>query len=159
MSNPKERHEHALVVEAIQEHLQPLVTGLSIAPQPGLCRLSNIQHLRTTIEGILPEHRRLLAVVEALHPTPALGGRPRHLALSLINQAESVSRGWYGAPIGWIDWRGNGLFAVAIRSAISVGAETLLYAGAGIVADSIPEKEWQETELKFNPLMEALETV
>jgi menaquinone-specific isochorismate synthase len=74
----------------------------------------------------------------------------------MIKQAEPLPRGWYGSPIGWLDYEGNGMFAVAIRSAVSVGNETLLYAGAGIVADSVPEKEWQETELKFRPLMEAL---
>ena len=67
-----------------------------------------------------------------------------------------MERGWYAAPIGWLDPQGNGMFAVAIRSAVSVQGESLLYAGAGIMADSQPEKEWQETQLKFKPLEEAL---
>jgi menaquinone-specific isochorismate synthase len=156
LANPKERLEHALVVEAVRESLQPLTTDLRIASEPDIYRLSNIQHLRTAIEADLREGCGLLPIVEALHPTPALGGRPRQAALPLIQQAEPVSRGWYGAPIGWLDHQNDGMFVVAIRSAISVGTESLLYAGAGIVADSIPEKEWQETQLKFKPLMDAL---
>jgi menaquinone-specific isochorismate synthase len=144
------------VVEAVRESLQPLTTDLRIASEPDIYRLSNIQHLRTAIEADLREGCGLLPIVEALHPTPALGGRPRQAALPLIQQAEPVSRGWYGAPIGWLDHQNDGMFVVAIRSAISVGTESLLYAGAGIVADSIPEKEWQETQLKFKPLMDAL---
>ncbi len=156
LNTPKEQIEHAHVVEAIEENLQPLVTSLRVASEPGLCRLSNIQHIQTTIEGQLPAGCDTLTVVEALHPTPALGGRPRRVALPLINRMESVSRGWYGAPIGWLDQQHNGMFAVAIRSAVSVGNESMLFAGAGIVADSEPDKEWRETQLKFKPLMDAL---
>jgi len=156
LATPKERIEHAHVVEAIEEGLQPLVTNLHIAAQPGLCKLSNIQHIQTTIQAQLAHHGDILPVVEALHPTPALGGRPRHLALDIIKQVEPIARGWYGAPIGWLDPQRNGIFAVAIRSAVSVESQSMLFAGAGIVADSQPEKEWRETQLKFRPLMEAL---
>jgi menaquinone-specific isochorismate synthase len=156
LATPKERHEHALVVEAVKENLNALVADLNIAPQPGLCRLSNIQHIQTVIEGRLADEGGILSVVEALHPTPALGGRPRQIALELIQRLEPISRGWYGAPIGWLDQHGDGIFAVAIRSALSVGGESLLFAGAGIVADSEPDREWRETQLKFKPLMDAL---
>jgi menaquinone-specific isochorismate synthase len=156
MANPKERHEHALVVEAIEENLRPLVAALDVPSQPGLCRLSNIQHLKTVIQGKLLEKEKVLPVIEVMHPTPAVGGRPRPLALGMIQEMEPMERGWYAAPIGWLDPQGNGMFAVAIRSAVSVKEESLLYAGAGIMADSQPEKEWQETQLKFKPLEEAL---
>jgi len=154
--NPKERQEHALVVEAIQENLAPLTTELYVPATPSLCQLSNIQHLQTKIQGRLAHHPGILPVVKALHPTPAVGGRPRPLALDIINTVEPTERGWYAAPVGWLDERGNGLFAVAIRSAVSVGNDSMLFAGAGIVADSVPETEWRETELKFRPLAEAL---
>ena len=156
IANPKEQHEHALVVDAITENMQSLVSGLRMPSEPEICRLSNIQHLKTPIEGTLTANCGILPVVEALHPTPAVGGRPRALALEIINQVEPTPRGWYASPVGWIDHRGNGMFAVAIRSAVSVGNRSLLYAGAGIVADSIPEKEWRETQLKFKPLADAL---
>jgi isochorismate synthase len=159
MTNPKERHEHALVVEAIEENLRPLVATLDVPSQPGLCQLSNIQHLKTVIQGKLLEKEKILPVVEVMHPTPAVGGRPRTFALGMIQEMEPMERGWYAAPIGWLDPQGNGMFGVAIRSAVSVKEESLLYAGAGIVADSQPEKEWQETQLKFKPLEEALREV
>jgi menaquinone-specific isochorismate synthase len=156
LTTPKERHEHALVVDAVTENLQALATVLNVSSRPGLCALRNIQHIQTVIQGRLADDCGILPVVEALHPTPALGGRPRQTALDLIQQLEPISRGWYGAPIGWLDHQGDGIFAVAIRSALSVGNESLLYAGAGIVADSEPEREWRETQLKFRPLVDAL---
>lgn len=156
LNNPKERHEHALVVEAIEENLRPVVTDLQIPAEPGLCRLSNIQHLQTPIQAKLAQAGGILPVIAAMHPTPAVGGRPRPIALDLIKSMEPTPRGWYAGPVGWLDHRGNGLFAVAIRSAVSVGHETMLFAGAGIMAGSEPEKEWHETQLKFRPLQEAL---
>ena len=83
-------------------------------------------------------------MIEKLHPTPALGGSPQHTAIEFIRETESVPRGWYGAPVGWIDRDLNGQFSVAIRSAISQDKRVWLYAGAGIVADSIAQKEWDE---------------
>jgi menaquinone-specific isochorismate synthase len=156
LTNPKERQEHAFVVEALQKNLRPLVTELQVAPQPNLYRLSNIQHLQTVVQGKLANPCGVLPVVEALHPTPAMGGSPRVVALRLIKENEPFSRGWYAAPVGWLDAQGNGCFAVAIRSAVSVGHEAYLFAGAGIVADSDPLKEWHETGLKFRPMLEAL---
>jgi menaquinone-specific isochorismate synthase len=156
MNNPKERHEHALVVDAIRENLAPLVTDLQIPDEPGLCRLSNIQHLESRIQGTLNINSSIFSVVQGLHPTPAVGGRPRAIALDIITNVEPTPRGWYAAPVGWLDPYGNGMFSVAIRSAVTVGESSMLFAGAGIVADSVPEREWRETELKFRPLAEAL---
>ena len=155
-ASPKERHEHALVVRAVRECLQPIVTELRVPPQPSLFRLHNIQHLRSDFQAQLTPGSDILQVIEALHPTPAVGGTPRRVALPMLAKLEPVSRGWYASPVGWLDSNGNGIFAVSIRSAISVGDEARLYAGAGIVEDSNPEREWQETQLKFKPLRDAL---
>jgi menaquinone-specific isochorismate synthase len=95
-------------------------------------------------------------VIAALHPTPALGGSPRELAMQLIGEYEPVPRGWYAAPVGWIDRNLNGQFGVAIRSAVAQEKRVWLYAGAGIVAESEPQKEWDETALKFKPMLNAL---
>jgi menaquinone-specific isochorismate synthase len=157
LNSAKDHREHALVVEAIQEHLLPLVAKLHVPGRPGLLKLRNIQHLQTVIRGDLAQACGVLPVVEALHPTPAVGGTPRDVALRLIQAAEPFPRGWYASPVGWIDAQGNGRFAVALRSAVSVEDETWLYAGAGIVADSDPEREWEEVLLKFRPILEALE--
>src|SRR5690606_8678092 len=125
-----------------------LTTTLNIG-QTGILRLSNIQHIHTPLSGVLKDDNGIVPVVEALHPTPALGGSPRQLAMQLIGEYEPVPRGWYAAPVGWIDRNLNGQFAVAIRSAVAQEKRVWLYSGAGIVADSEPQKEWDETNLKF----------
>ncbi len=155
LHSAKNRHEQQLVVESIQRRLHHAVHSLHI-PEPAIYPLSNIQHIHTPIIGILRETGGVLPMVERLHPTPALGGTPRRLALEFLRDAEPVPRGWYGAPLGWIDPTLDGKFAVAIRSAVTQENRVWMYAGAGIVADSEPQKEWQETELKFRPMLEAL---
>lgn len=156
LDNPKERHEHHLVVQALHDLLQPLTTRLEVPAAPGVLKLSNIQHLYTPITGELSHRLHVLEMVEKLHPTPALGGAPRPLAMETIRQSEIIPRGWYAAPVGWIDADANGTFAVAIRSAVSSGSHARLYAGAGIVADSDPDREWDEINLKFRPMLDAL---
>lgn len=155
LHSSKNRHEHQLVVESIQRRLHHVVHSLHV-PDPAIYQLSNIQHIRTPIIGILRQANGVLPLVERLHPTPALGGTPRRLALAFLRDAEPVPRGWYGAPVGWIDHQLDGKFAVAIRSAVTQENRVWMYAGAGIVADSIPQKEWEETEWKFQPMLEAL---
>lgn len=156
LNSAKDRHEHAIVVDSIRRRLEPLTDSLNAADTPSVLQLSNIQHLYTPISATLRQETGVLPLVEMLHPTPALGGSPRHLAMQFIQEAEPVTRGWYGAPVGWIDHNLNGAFAVAIRSAVAQEKRVWLYAGAGIVSDSIPQKEWDETALKFRPMLEAL---
>ncbi len=156
-ASAKERAEHQVVVEAIEQLLTPFVEHVYRAEQPDVMRLRNIQHLYTPMMGTLLPNVKLLDVIGAFHPTPALGGYPRHAAVNAIRRIETDDRGWYAAPVGWIDGNGDGVFAVAIRSAVSVKDHARLYAGAGIVAESDPAKEWDETALKFKPLLNALE--
>jgi menaquinone-specific isochorismate synthase len=156
LADPKNRQEHAFVADALRDRLTPLTTELNIPEMPEILRLKNIQHLHTPVHGPLKEPLGVLPLVEALHPTPAMGGVPQAKAMDYIARAEPVPRGWYASPVGWIDHNLDGAFAVAIRSAISQNERVWLYAGAGIVADSIPEKEWDETALKFKPMLGAL---
>jgi menaquinone-specific isochorismate synthase len=156
LNSAKDRYEHALVVAAVQQRLEPLAEALDIPDTPSVYTLSNIHHLYTPIHGTLQEANGVLPLVETLHPTPALGGAPRDLALAFISAAESVTRGWYAAPVGWIDHKLDGAFGVAIRSAIAQRQRAWLYAGAGIVAESEAQKEWEETGWKFRPIQEAL---
>lgn len=158
LNDPKERFEHQLVSDQIQAKLAPMTDELTVHPTD-VYKLENIQHIYTPIEGKLKEPRGILPLVEKLHPTPALGGAPRDKAMQAIADYEPFPRGWYAAPIGWIDYKMDGQFAVAIRSAMTQSNRVWLYAGAGIVADSQPQKEWQETALKFRPIMEALGVV
>jgi menaquinone-specific isochorismate synthase len=130
---------------------------VALAAEPTVLRLPNIQHLLTPITAQLRDPKTgILPLARALHPTPAMGGAPRERALSLLRRLEPVPRGWYAAPIGWLDSAGDGVFAVAIRSAVTQHNRAWLYAGAGIVADSRPEREWTETALKFRPMLGAL---
>jgi menaquinone-specific isochorismate synthase len=85
-----------------------------------------------------------------------MGGWPRDHALDFIQTYEQTPRGWYAAPVGWIDHKLDGVFAVAIRSAVVQRNRAWLYGGAGIVADSKPEREWEETGWKFRPILGAL---
>jgi menaquinone-specific isochorismate synthase len=152
----KELREHRHVVASIDRRLAPLGVPLVHADRPGLKRLANVQHLHTPMSAALPAGVRLLDVLARLHPTPAVGGSPRESACAHIRELEGFSRGLYGGPAGWVDHRGGGEFLVGIRSALIDGARARLYAGGGIVAGSDPEREFAETELKFQALLEAL---
>ena len=154
LGSAKDREEHQIVVDKLRESLRPLCASLSIGPAD-LLKLRNIQHLHSPIHAVLRRELGILPLVEALHPTPALGGEPRGAALQLIRELEPIPRGWYGAPVGFIDARLDGQFAVAIRSAVAQGRRAWIYAGAGIVADSQPQAEWEETTLKFQPMLSA----
>jgi menaquinone-specific isochorismate synthase len=157
LASVKDHHEHALVVDAIRDKLEESTVELTVRSEPTILRLRNIQHLLTPIEGRLHEPAMsIISLVRVLHPTPAMGGVPANRALAFLREAEPVPRGWYAAPIGWLDANGDGVFAVAIRSAVTQHGRAWLYAGAGIVGDSDPEREWAETALKFRPMLGAL---
>ncbi len=155
-TNPKERHEHALVAENLRDLLEPLTANLLSPEEPQILTLGNIQHLHTPFEGTLSGKTDVLDVVGTLHPTPALGGCPQRVAIDTIREIELISRGWYASPVGWFDRHGNGLFAVAIRSAVFNRENARLYAGCGIVGQSDPDREWDETKIKFKPMLDAL---
>jgi isochorismate synthase len=156
LNSSKDRIEHDLVVEAMRARLKPVAQQLEMPATPEIYRLSNIQHLLTPVSGTLSTPRGVLPLVDLLHPTPALGGAPRELALPFIREAEPVPRGWYAAPVGWINSQLDGSFGVAIRSAVVQDRRAWLYAGAGIVPESRPEREWVETSWKFRPIQQAL---
>ncbi|MGC5703062.1 isochorismate synthase [Pseudomonas sp. NFXW11] len=156
MDSAKDRYEHALVVQTLRESLQPYCAMLEIPTQPQLHRLAHVQHLLTPVLGRLRPQVDLLQVVDALHPTPAVGGLPRGPALGYIREHEQLDRGWYAAPVGWLNAEGDGEFAVALRSALIRGNQAHLFAGCGIVGESDPVSEYQETCLKLRTIGEAL---
>ncbi|MBK9122765.1 MAG: isochorismate synthase [Chloroflexi bacterium] len=155
-TSPKERHEHALVVDALRDLLEPVSDQLSFPEEPQILKLGNIQHLFTPFTGHLADEVDILEVVSRLHPTPALGGYPAEAAIEAIREIELFERGWYASPIGWLDAGGGGMFAVAIRSAVVSNDRARLYAGCGIVEQSDPLREWDETRIKFRPMLDAL---
>lgn len=156
LSSEKERAEHGFVVSAIREALGPVCSALYAPETPVLMRISNIQHLHTPVSARVNPGADILDLVGRVHPTPAVGTWPREPGFTTIERLEQMDRGWYAAPIGWMDFAGEGEFAVALRAARVAGDEATLFAGAGIVEGSIPAEELAETELKFRPLREAL---
>ncbi len=152
----KEREEHDIVVEEIVRLAREFCNEIRVAPI-GVRTLGYIHHLNTEIRGELMVGVELLDMVKTLHPTPALGGLPRDSAIKAISKIEKKKRGWYGSPIGWIDSKGDGEFYVGIRSALIRPEEIIVTTGAGIVEQSDPAGEWEETELKFSPIIKVLE--
>ena len=154
----KDAHEHRLVVDVIVEEFRARCGASVHVAGPEIVRFSTLAHLATTISGRLPVATgdSALAFARALHPTPAVGGTPTAAAVELIAALEADGRGRYAGPVGWVDAAGNGEFALALRSAEVDGAEAVLRAGAGIVAGSDPDAEWDETEAKLAPMLAAL---
>ncbi len=156
LSSAKDRAEHAVVVDAVRDALAGVCPDLSVSAAPRLLRLPNVQHLYTPVTGRATAGTDVLDLVARLHPTPAVGGQPRAPALDYIRAWEGLDRGWYAAPVGWLDRHGEGEFVVALRSALVRGDEATLFAGCGIVADSCPAAEYDETRLKLRPMLAAL---
>jgi isochorismate synthase len=154
--DPKERREHEIVVHWIRERLAPLASDLAWDSVPGILRLRTVQHLATEITGSAPRGVDLLTLVRAIHPTPAVAGRPLDAALSLIRETERADRGWYAGALGWVGAGGDGEMVLGIRSALLRGETAHLYAGAGIVAGSEPSREWDEVAAKLRPMRMAL---
>ncbi len=156
LASAKDRAEHAFVVRAICGALADAGVACPPLTPPTLMKLRNVQHLFTPIVGHVADEHSILDLVERLHPTPAVGGHPRAEALRRIGEVEGLDRGWYAGPVGWTDMRGEGEFAVAIRSALLRGPEAVLFAGCGLVAGSDPECEYAESCLKLRPMLSAL---
>ncbi|MDO8473051.1 MAG: isochorismate synthase [Dehalococcoidia bacterium] len=155
LASAKERREHATVVGMLASALKDVCYELHWDETPQVSKLKNVQHLLTPFSGNIHPGYGILDIVKKLHPTPAVAGAPTEQALELILRMEG-DRGWYAAPVGWMDHTSSGEFAVAIRSALLRGDKAFLYAGAGIVEGSDPEQEFIETELKFQPMLTAL---
>jgi menaquinone-specific isochorismate synthase len=156
IQNEKEQREHQLVVEFIAQELLDLGLSPNYVRRPSLRQLANIQHLHTPIQAKLPQHLHPMQLVAALHPTPAVAGMPRQTACEQIRRYEQFDRSLYASPLGWVDAAGNAEFIVGIRSALLDGCHARLYAGAGIVAGSNPEREFAEVKLKLQALLRGL---
>lgn len=155
LASAKDRLEHYYVLEDSLHRLGDLCTELNADTKPRIIKLSTLQHLATTVRGRLKDGVGVGDLLEQLHPTPAVGGTPRGAALAAIRTLEPQPRGWYAGPVGWIE-RDRAEFAVAIRSALLNGAHAHVFAGAGIVPGSVPEKEWQETQHKAEAFLKAV---
>ena len=191
LASPKERREHAYVIEGLRRTLGPVCAALDVPDKPTVLELRNVCHLATRLSGVLsagpdgpaepgasrsgPGHAAgqsapsgdetahpglrvpsALQLVARAHPTPAVGGTPTNDAVSYISEVEGFDRGRYAGPVGWMDARGDGSWAIALRSADVDGNHASMYAGAGVVVGSRPETELAETQLKLQALLAAL---
>ena len=156
LHSPKEREEQAIVSARIEQALKPVSLWVATADEPMLVKVQNVQHLATPIRAQL---RDLVPVVELaglLHPTPAVGGEPGARAARLIPELEGLDRGWYAGPVGWTDLAEDGEFCVALRGGLLRADTAHLYAGCGIVRDSVPAAELAESEIKLQTMLPLL---
>ncbi|WP_143528224.1 isochorismate synthase [Rubrobacter xylanophilus] len=149
LGSEKDREEHAYVLRSIREELGSLCESLRVDGDVSEMRLATRRHLVARLRGILHPGVTDADLLEALHPTPAVGGYPREAALAEIRSSEPFDRGWYAGPVGWIG-AGGAEFAVGIRSGLVRGSRLALFSGAGIVRGSDPEEEWAEIEQKIS---------
>ena len=158
LASAKNAHEHALVVAAVADALRPFCLGLDVPAAPSLIRTASMWHLSTRISGWLADPSiSSLQLAAALHPTPAICGWPVDTARAVIGELEPFDRDCYTGVVGWCDAAGNGEWALAIRCAqIGDDGALQLYAGAGIVAESVPADELAETSAKFRTLGSAM---
>jgi menaquinone-specific isochorismate synthase len=156
LASDKDRHEHRIALDDMVARLATVTHQIRTDPQPHVLTLARIQHLETEIRASVPAGTGVLDLVRLLHPTAAVCGLPRDAALSFLAGTEPFDRGWYAGPVGWMDGEGNGMFAPALRSAVLHDGVWRLFAGAGIVEGSVPSLEWEETTMKFTPVLEAL---
>ena len=152
----KDNVEHRIVVEEIVERLDPFAETLEYPSYPEVMALRSVIHLATRITGTLKDvSTTALDLLAAICPTPAVSGRPIDTARSLIQELEPQDRGFFAGAMGWMDHSGNGAFVLAIRGVFLQGDSLTAYAGAGIVADSDPQAEVAETEMKLRSILDA----
>jgi menaquinone-specific isochorismate synthase len=154
-TSTKDLDEHHFALESLLTSLRPFSRNVISSEQPFTLKLPNLWHLASDVEGELTAGSSSLDLIAALHPTAAVAGTPTRAALELIDKLEPFDRGRYAGPVGWIGADGDGEWAIALRSAqVSADGTVTAYAGAGIVADSVPTKELAETRMKFRPIVD-----
>jgi menaquinone-specific isochorismate synthase len=151
------RQEHQVTIDAVHDTLLAFSSYVDYEPEPSVVPLANVVHLATQVEGRLSHPpASILELVAALHPTPAVCGRPRDAALAVIAELEQLDRGRYAGAVGWVDAAGNGDWAVAIRGAEISGSTARVIAGNGMVGDSDPPTELIETRAKLQAMLSAI---
>jgi isochorismate synthase len=156
----KDRAEHRFVVDDIATTLRPYCTDtdFDVPAAPSLVAFRSVAHLGTRVSGHLTRPVSVLELVERLHPTPAVGGTPRAEALGVVAAGEPDPRGYWAGPVGWVDAAGEGEWMIGIRSARlhAQSNAVTLRAGSGIVAESDPDDEAAETNVKLATVLEAV---
>lgn len=160
ITSAKDNDEHRYAVSGVIESLTRITPHVVADQMPFSLKLANVWHLATDVAATLPKGTTSLDVVSELHPTAAVAGSPNSEALKFISASEPFDRGRYAGPVGWMDSSGDGEWSIALRCAQWSNSGTITaYAGAGIVADSEPQSELLETQLKFKPILSAFGSV
>ncbi len=153
LRSDKDRREHRIVAERIVRRLRPHAVWVETGAEPEIVKVANIQHLATPVIAQMAEPHSAIELAGILHPTPAVGGEPWPAAAGPLTELEQMDRGWYAAPVGWMDATEDGEFCVALRSALLRDRDARLFAGVGVVAGSDPEAELAETETKLQAML------
>lgn len=157
-NSEKDRREHQVVVEAVAQALRPFCRQVRVPDAPSLVSTPSMWHLATEISGdLIDPSTSSLQLALALHPTPAVCGHPTAEARAFIESVEGFDRGFFTGLVGWCDASGDGEWAVTIRCAELSDHSATLYAGAGIVAGSVPSMELAETSAKLRTMLNAME--
>ncbi len=156
LASAKDLEEHQYTIDMVHDTLLEWCSYLDSGAAPEIHAVANVQHLASKVVGRLSApYASALEIAAGLHPTPAVGGLPRTIALALMGELEPSKRGRYAGPVGWIDANGDGEFGVGIRSAQLKGKRATMHSGVGVVADSDPESELAETRAKFRAMFGA----
>jgi salicylate biosynthesis isochorismate synthase/menaquinone-specific isochorismate synthase len=156
LRSAKDRSEQAIVARSIRRTLARRAVWVTAPEEPAIVRMANIQHLATPVRAQLADPVGAIDLAGLLHPTPAVGGEPRERAVAAIPALEGLDRGWYAGAVGWTDAAEDGELCVALRCALLRGRLARCYAGVGVVRDSDPAAELEETEIKLQALLPAL---
>ncbi|CAM2149811.1 Anthranilate synthase component 1 [Pararobbsia alpina] len=161
LNDPKEIAEHVMLIDLARNDVGRIAkTGsVLVTDKMVIEKYSHVQHIVSSVEGKLKPGMNNLDVLRATFPAGTLSGAPKVRALELIDELEPVKRGIYGGAVGYLSFSGEMDLAIAIRTGIIKNGNLYVQAAAGVVADSVPEMEWQETENKARAVLRAAEQV
>jgi anthranilate synthase component 1 len=158
-ADPKERAEHVMLIDLARNDVGRIaqIGSVKVNEQMVVERYSHVMHLVSDVEGMLKPELTAMDVLRASFPAGTLSGAPKIRAMEIIDELEPVRRGLYGGACGYLSFSGEMDLAIAIRTGVLKDQMLYVAAGAGVVADSVPESEWQETENKARAVIRAAE--
>ncbi len=161
LADPKERAEHVMLIDLARNDIGRIARTGSVKVTEAFVveRYSHVMHIVSNVEGVLNEGMTNMDVLKATFPAGTLSGAPKVHAMELIDQLEPVKRGVYGGACGYLSFGGDMDVAIAIRTGVIQDGMLYVQAAAGVVADSVPEMEWRETEHKARAVLRAAELV
>jgi anthranilate synthase component 1 len=158
LADPKERAEHLMLIDLGRNDVGRVaqIGSVKVTERMVIERYSHVMHIVSNVVGRLRDDLDAVDVLRAAFPAGTLSGAPKIRAMEIINELEPVKRGVYGGAVGYIGWSGNMDTAIAIRTAVIKDGRLYVQAGAGIVADSVPALEWEETMSKARAIFRAV---